>query len=392
MRAELRPHFDHKKGYQNSSGLKAESVFLTGVKKEFVKNGIIFQKEFEKVVPHIKIVRASFTQSGCAILSPASPEDFSKLMKEDWSKHVSLGSDISASLPKSKKLEYKVVVTGVDPDLDDDTLRTELEARNSIKVINLARLYNKEKRTKIFKVIITLENEESQKQVLRGGVFLGYQHHKCIEVVEKGQGSSSTSIKQCFKCQKWNPDHTSAQCKGQRACVWCSADHFHRECPHFQNKDREHAKCANCNGAHPSWSHSCVSFDMASKSASKATAAKLVSSASVSGADLETSIEAAMSKLWVHLANVVSLVVSRAVLDLEVELKKPRVNRGELVLKTTANTVKAMRDCGLLHPNGPTEVAGVQQKIWKDIFPQTDFPHISQASSTPPNSSLSQSK
>ena len=135
-----------------------------------------------------------------------------------------------------------------------------------------------------------------------------------------------------------------------------------------------------------------MSFETASKSASKATAAKVVSSASVSRTDLETTLEAAMSRLWGHLANVVSLVVSRAVLDLEVELKKPKMNRGELVLKITANTEKAIKDWGLLHPNGPTEVVGVQQKVWKDIFPQADFPHISQASSAPLSSSLSQSK
>ena len=103
-----------------SDGVKAESVFLTGVKEELRKNGIDFQREFSKAVPNIKLEQATFTRSGCVILRPASPEDFSKLMKEDWSKHVSLGNSISASLPKSKKLEYKVVVTGVDPDLDDD--------------------------------------------------------------------------------------------------------------------------------------------------------------------------------------------------------------------------------------------------------------------------------
>ena len=376
----------------NSDGVKVESVFLTGVKEELRKNGIVFQREFSKAVPNIKLEQATFTRSGCVILRPASPEDFSKLMKEDWSKHVSLGNSISASLPKSKKLEYKVVVTGVDPDLDDDTLRSELEARNNLKLKSIARLFNKEKRTKIYKIIICLENEETQKRVLRSGVFLGFQHHKCIEAVDKGQGPSAAGPNQCFKCQKWNPDHTSAQCKGQRACVWCSADHFHRDCPHFQNKDRELAKCANCNEAHPSWSHSCVAFAAASKSVPKVTAAKVVGSASMSRTELEASLDTAMSRLWDHLASVVSIVVSRAVLDLEAELKKPKVSRGELVLKTTANTVKAIKDCGLLHSNRPQEVADVQQKVWKDIFPHSVFPSISQASSTPHSLSTSQSK
>ena len=99
-----------------------------------------------------------------------------------------------------------------------------------------------------------------------------------------------------------------------------------------------------------------------------------------------------MSELLGHLANIVAVVVSRAVLDLEAEIRKPKVSRGELVLKTTANTVKAIKDCGLPHTNGSLEVTNVQQSVWKDIFPQDAFPLISQASSTPLSSSTSHSK
>ena len=376
----------------SSNGNKVESVFLTGVNKEITKNGIVFQKAFESAVPNIKVNRANITRSGCVILSPATPEDFSRLMKEDWSKHVSLGSAISASLPKSKKLEYKVVVTGVDPDLDDDTLKAELESRNDLKITGLARLHNKETRAKIFKVIICLESEEIQKRLLRSGVFLGFQHHKCVEAHDGGRVASTENVNQCFRCQRWNPNHTSSQCKERRACVWCAGDHFHRDCTHFQNRDKEHAKCANCNEAHPSWSHSCVAFNTASKTATKTTAAKIVGSSSVSKSEVETALAAAMSELWMHLANIVSVVVSRAVLDLEAEIRKPKVNKGELVLKATANTVRAIKDCGLLHPNRQIEVTDVQQHVWKDIFPQTPFPNISQACSTPLNHYVSQSK
>ena len=112
----------------------------------------------------------------------------------------------------------------------------------------------------------------------------------------------------------------------------------------------------------------------------------------MSRSECETFLQTAMSALWEHIARVVSVVVSRAVLDLEVELKKPKVNRGELVLKATANTVKAIKDCGLQQSNKPLEVVDVQLKVWKDIFPQAAFPIISQASSTPPNTDISQTK
>ena len=250
---------------------------------------------------------------------------------------------------------------------------------------------NKEKRTKIYKVIICLENEETQKQVLRDGVYLGYQHHRCVVAHDRQREDPGNSISQCFKCQKWNPDHTSAQCKGKRACLWCGADHFHKECPHFKGKDRGNAKCANCNEAHPSWSKNCAAFVAASKAVPKITASKIVSSASVSRAEMEIEIAKAMTKLWESLAAVMSMTVSRTLLDLESDRKKGKVNATDIVLRSAANTVKAIKECGLLHPSGTLEVTGVQQKTWKNVFPQAEFPLSSQASSTPQSSMLNDS-
>ena len=378
---------DHQKRQKqiSASGGKFENVFLTGFKPEIIKNGIVFQREFDKAVPNIKLSYVNITRAGTVIAAPATPEDFSRLMKEDWAKHTTLG-DVKASTSKNKKVEYKAVVTGVSPELDDDDLKTELEARNGLKLTNIARLVNKESRTKTYKVIVCLENEETQKRVLKEGVYLGYQLHRCIAAQERQRGEPGNSISQCFKCQKWNPDHTSAQCKGKRACLWCGADHFHKECPHFKAKDRTNAKCVNCNKAHPSWTKSCAVFIAASNDAPKVTASKIVSSASISRAETETAIQSAMAKLWENLAVVISLSVSRTVLDLESERKKGKVNLADLVLRTSVNTVRAMKECGLPHPSGTTEVTGMKQKVWKNIFPQDEFPLPSQASSTPHSS------
>ena len=157
-----------------------ESVFLTGFKKEVTKNGIVFERELKKSLPHINVKQVKINRSGCVILSPSAPEDFSRLMKEDWSKHVSLGSNIKVSVHKDKKVEYKVVIKGVDPELDDATLKTELEERNNLKVTNLARLLHKPTGGKTWKIIVSLENEETQKRVLRDNVFFGlFGSHMC---------------------------------------------------------------------------------------------------------------------------------------------------------------------------------------------------------------------
>ena len=102
-------------------------------------------------------------------------------------------------------------------------------------------------------------------------------------------------------------------------------------------------------------------------------------------------MQQAMGDLWSSLAVVVSTAVSKSLLDLGADLKKGKVNQGDLVLKTTANTVRAIKECGLLHPSRTIEVAGVQQKVWKDIFPRDEFPISSQAGSTSQNTTVGDS-
>ena len=105
-------------------------------------------------------------------------------------------------------------------------------------------------------------------------------------------------------------------------------------------------------------------------------------------------MNSALGTLWESLARIISTVVSKSILDLDVELKKGKgkvADRGGLVLNAAMHTVKAIKECGLLHPNSAIEVTGIQKNVWKDVFPQADFPTSSQACSIPHNnmSSLS---
>ena len=100
---------------------------------------------------------------------------------------------------------------------------------------------------------------------------------------------------------------------------------------------------------------------------------------------LSNALQAAMVSIWEAMAKVVATVVSRAVLDLDVELKKPKMDRGGLARKTVANTVKAINECGLLHPSRPLEVASITQVVWSDVFSQNSSTQSSQACSAPIN-------
>ena len=376
----------------NSSG-RVENVFLSGVSDNVKKNGITFRKEFSKALPQVNLTKVSFTRSGSVILFPSAPEDFSRLIKEDWSKHVSLGSNIKASTDKGKKVEYKAVITGVDPTVDDDELKLEIEDRNNLKVTDLVRFLNKGTQTKTWRVLICLENEETQKRVLRNGIFLGLELRRCEPAYEKSRdGSAENCPSQCFRCQKWNPNHSSGQCSEKRACLWCAEEHPHKDCPHFQSRDKGKAKCANCNEAHPAWTKTCRAFLSASQSLAKPSTAKIVGSASVSRTDLDARVEMAMGAIWEPLVMIIATVVSKAVLDLNEDLKKGKVDQWGLALNATKNTVRAVKEYGLLDPSRLKEVTGVQQSVWKDVFPQIPFPHSSQAGSATPGNSNSSSQ
>ena len=106
---------------------------------------------------------------------------------------------------------------------------------------------------------------------------------------------------------------------------------------------------------------------------------------------METRIDTAFGSLLESLTLVLSTVVSKGILDLGAELKKGKgkvENGGGLVMRITSHAVRAINECGLLPPNSAIEVTGVQEKVWKEVFPQVEFPTFSQASSTPHSNSI----
>ena len=117
---------------KGDGGYKTECVFLSGVNEDLRKNGIKFKKELLKAVSNIKTKEAKLARSGSVMLTPVTPEDVKKLLKEDWTKHSFLGTSTQASLPKHKKIEYKAVILGVDPELEESDIEEELKNSNNI--------------------------------------------------------------------------------------------------------------------------------------------------------------------------------------------------------------------------------------------------------------------
>jgi hypothetical protein len=155
-----------KQNGKGDGGYRTECVFLSGINEDLRKNSIKLKQELLKAVPNVKVKDPKLTHSGCVMLTPLNPEDVNRLLKEDWSKHSFLGDNIRSSLPNHKKLEYKAVILGIDPEITEDDIREELKSSNGITVTAVTRLVRRECKTRTFRVMVTLENEEIQREVL----------------------------------------------------------------------------------------------------------------------------------------------------------------------------------------------------------------------------------
>jgi hypothetical protein len=232
--------------------------------------------------------------------------------------------------------------------------------------------------------MVTLENEEIQREVLKSGVYLGFTKHRCMEAYDGSQNKNGPNLYQCYKCQKWEPKHRSSECQDTQKCVWCGSNHPHKNCQHFQNKDRANAKFANCGGGHPGWSQECGKYRKAAQNTAKTTAAKIVSSSSVNEGTLVTIIDSIKACIAIMVAN----VVTRAILDLRDDEKRShegevRAEPSDIALKIGKDTVEALNGQKILPSGKPIVVTEVHITVGKGVFPHDNFPLLSQATSAP---------
>jgi hypothetical protein len=62
-------------------------------------------------------------------------------------------------------------------------------------------------------------------------------------------------VRQCFNCQQYG--HIGTTCANTVKCVYCAEGHQSRDCPQKESSTLEN-KCANCEGAHATWSTECA--------------------------------------------------------------------------------------------------------------------------------------
>jgi hypothetical protein len=218
-----------------------------------------------------------------------------------------IGNNMKASLERSKTILHRALILRVDTDIEDKDIE-EVLTEQGITTSAVSRLRTKEQKA-TNKVVITLNDEESKKKVLRDGVYLGFSHHRCEPFREKGEGSK---IQQCYKCQKWRPGHSAANCENQVKCLWCAGDHAHGICKSFKTKDKGKAKCANCGQDHPAWLSTCVTNASVARVSEDPRVRRVVPSAPSASPEMVTkaSLEAIIASVKETVARVVAEVAS----------------------------------------------------------------------------------
>ena len=132
---------------------------------------------------------------------------------------------------------------------DQEQAKAAIEARNSVKVIEVVPLVRKPKNpaAPTQSIVVFTESSDEANDLIRNQMRLetGRIHNAERYIPE-------LQLRQCFKCQGYG--HTAENCTRTPKCGKCAGEHESREC---KIPESAPSKCGNCHGDHSAWHHSC---------------------------------------------------------------------------------------------------------------------------------------
>ena len=169
------------------------------------------------------------TKNGIILVFSKTEEDRKKLLEIQLRDGMLLRPTKASTA--TRKVTPTVVILGVNPDLTDDDLTSELE-RTCKRIMS-----SKQNGAPTWKVRLECQSEEDQAALLRAGVNIGHQHYKVTAYVIK------KPVLQCYRCQGFN--HVASACKSEEEkCRRCGGNHNSKDCK------SETIVCTNCAGPH----------------------------------------------------------------------------------------------------------------------------------------------
>ena len=216
-------------------------------------NRVKLADEIEKIKPDAtRISEVVITRGGKVLIFGEEYSDYGKLLKKDsWKK--SEHGEVTPSVPIAKTIPQHVVLRGVDLNIPDEDIKEKIQEKG-LNPLETKRLINASSGKPTYSVKVTLHSQEEKIKLLNNGLSAFYKHHRCEEY------RMSLQALQCYKCQKFG--HGQSQCKSPvEVCLRCGGNHRHTDC----EVDKEHPKCANCQGNHPAHFRGCQVYKDAAK-------------------------------------------------------------------------------------------------------------------------------
>jgi hypothetical protein len=130
---------------------------------------------------------------------------------------------------------------------DINEVKEKIESANQIRVKHARPLMRKPHNPKAptESIVIFTEHIEEANACINDGLHMGRR------ILHVERYAPQYQIKQCFRCQVYS--HRAENCTKEAQCGKCAKSHETHEC----NQNNETVSCAQCQGTHVAWHHSC---------------------------------------------------------------------------------------------------------------------------------------
>jgi hypothetical protein len=188
------------------------TVVIKGLEEHVINNQIKISRALDDICPSITIKSMRTVKDQKLVIVQLWDEKSAQTLVNAHPNHADL-VNAKFEMSKTPPSKLSVLITGVDPSIEEEEVASELVAQGGFDIKSIKRIYHKGSGSKTFKVKVTLDKLSEKNQLLAEGAYLGYTRHRVIDFIEAPQ------IPICFKCQQLG--HTVKDCRNNICCVRC---------------------------------------------------------------------------------------------------------------------------------------------------------------------------
>ena len=186
-------------------------VLLDGVHENLKSNPKKFLSALRTLKPELQIKTVRKTVSGAMLIHPKEPKDCNSLLKTGaFLPNSTLGTNVTARLPKAQVITHQVIIKNLDVEVTEDEVKEMLQLQE-MPFVDVKRIRSRQRNAPTEMMRLILKDEAKKRQLLKNGIYLDQMHFKCVQAKED---SEKKLVFQCWNCQQWN-DHKTFECKNK---------------------------------------------------------------------------------------------------------------------------------------------------------------------------------